>query len=299
LWLETTVSTRSTRNAQRLQVHEELREQRVANAVMRVVGVDADRIHDGDGLGAAEVAKVGGGGHEPCHDAVHARGERHPHRRVVEGLVHQQLHVLLALLSAGAAVDTHDVGQVLGLQRPHIGVVAGERLVIVLSLRPVIDLVRPAFAFGRRDTLRARVDDSSAVNRTVDDEIATQAETGVVEEPQHVVARPGGCRANLLQTLLLRLVLERLHELRADAMALAIGAHGEHLEPERWRGAAELAVQATREHESEQPLRPFRGELNVKRGLLERDAEPPLVVGMPRPPHDRRVDRDDRVEVFG
>jgi hypothetical protein len=68
---------------------------------------------------------------EARDDAVDARHERHPHRRIVERLVDEPPDVLAAVPPGDPAVDPAHVGHVIARQDPDVGPVARERVEVV------------------------------------------------------------------------------------------------------------------------------------------------------------------------
>src|SRR5438552_2886260 len=76
-----------TLDAQRAEIDEQLRQQRVAHAAMRISGIDPDSVDDGHRLGATEVAQVDAGHQKSDDGAVDARGQRDADCRSMHCLV--------------------------------------------------------------------------------------------------------------------------------------------------------------------------------------------------------------------
>src|SRR4029079_11596239 len=119
------------------EIDEELRQQRMADAAMPVIGMHADRVEHGDRLGAPEIAKVDTRCQETGDRVVDAGHERHANGRGVHRLGELAFHVRIPDMAGAGGVDPHDVGQVRQLHQADVGDVAREMLEIV-RLRAVV-----------------------------------------------------------------------------------------------------------------------------------------------------------------
>ena len=109
---------------------------------------------------------------------------------------------------------------------------------------------------------------------------------------------PRGLGAQVAHVVPAGPVGERVEQALADTVSLRVGAHADDLEPQRGFAAAEFAFEHAREDVAGKAGTIRRRELSVKLGRLQCRLQAPLEITAPRPAFDRRVDRDDRVEIL-
>jgi hypothetical protein len=108
---------------------------------------------------------------------------------------------------------------------------------------------------------------------------------------------PGGGGSKLARAVRTSVVRERVEKPLADAVALRIDAHADELDQQRRIGAPELAAKHASEDIAGEAAPVGRRELCVQRRCAQRRGQSPLDVRAARASLDRRIDRDDRIEI--
>jgi hypothetical protein len=182
-------------------------------------------------------------------------------------------------------------------EHAHVGAVARERLEVVRRVAAVVELAREVAVVRRRDARPGLRAEAACVHRALEDLVAPELEPGRIQEPEDPVVAPRRARADLADALRRRRRLERRDQRVADAVALFVRAHADHLEPQRRLLAPELAGEFAGEQVAGEPAGVVHGELPVQIRTRLGGAQPALEVGAARAARELCIDRDHRVEV--